>query len=533
MDNVIWLPDRRRNRYAELRDQVLEKNLQPEDEYEIVALLEALGWTDKRARDEFGTEDVFQLAREIQQLDARKIEVMVNDYKEEEPRWPVIKQSIGQFLRGMVFALPMLLSVVAMLTLHFSLWSYVNLSTRTATSIAIGTILSFATVGGYMQAMARQGYFYMYQGYYQMMQKMTFRLILLGVISSLLIAFVGIALDIVFPELPFGMVLVALLFYLVLTVIWLAVAVLYVLRREVWFTSLLAVGIGLVYVLFRLFHLDILLAQLLSMSAVAISAMVILRYFFKRADQAADKGVNPPLPKFSVTVYNVAPYFLYGTLYFCLLFTDRLMAWSAYTPGVPFVVWFRGDYELGLDFALPVLTIPMGISEVIVFRLMSALWSSQKDYSAIDYKRMNTTFLKQYRRRFAKMGVIVIGNGVLLYGIVEWLSHQAFFLSQARLKVDATTQEVFIVALVAYSILAMGLLNSVIMFSLSRPALVVRPMLMALGIDFATGFLFTRWLSYPQAVWALLIACVFFTFATWRNVQSVLRTLDYHMYLLS
>lgn len=533
MDNVVIEMPRTQSKLGDLWEQILEKHLDPEDDYEVTALLESIGWTDQQARKQFGVADVFQLAVELRQLYNHPIEMTANQYHEKERFGSLVRKIIREFLRGMVFALPMVLSIAAMLTIRFSLWSYEYLSTRMATAIAVGTILSFITVGGFMQAMARQGYFYLFQGYYRMMQRVTFRIIFLGIVTSVIISIVGFAADIVFPELPYDMMLVALAYYLVLNAIWLCVAVLYIIRREIWFTALLAAGIGIVYVGFRIFDLNILLAQLIAMLSVAVGSVLLLIYFFKRDGKTKDRGINPPLPRASVTIYNVAPYFLYGVLYFSLLFCDRVMAWSTYASYVPFIIWFRGDYELGLDFALITLIIPMGLSEIVVSRLMTRIWDSQKDYKAKEYVRMNDTFARLYNRNVRTMAMLSGLNAILVYFVARWFLNHYVNQLPGHIQLTFVSNYVFIISLASYTILSIGLLHSVVMFSVSRPELVLRPILLSLGIDFVVGFLLTRWIGYPQAVWGLFAGCMSFTTITTLNVRSVLKNLDYHMYLLS
>ncbi len=523
----------RQNNLTLLWNQLLEHNLHPEDEFEIAALLESFGWTDKRIMEEFGILNVFQLATELKLLFQSEIAVSSNSYAEKETKWSAFFRYFREFMRGMIFALPMGISVLAMLSLRFSLWSYVNLSTRTATSIAIGTILSFMTAGGFMQSMAKQGYFYIFQDSFRMLRKMVFRLIIVGAIVTVLVSLVGMVLDILYPELPYDMLLIALLFYIVLNTLWLSVAVLYIIRKELWFTLLLVIGIALVYVGFRLVHMNIIVAQLIAMMIVVLLSLFLLRSFLKRAEKEKDRGINPRLPKASVTVYNSAPFFLYGFFYFTLLFMDRVMAWSDNSGIVPFVIWFRGDYELGLDFALIALTIPMGISEIIVSRLMNTVWSSQKDYLAKQYQKMNNNFTLQYRRNIIQMAMVTLINSVVVYFSIHWIFSRHFLFLAGRVQIDSITNQVFLIALIAYSFLSIGLLHSVVLFSLSRADLVMRPIMLAVVVDLVVGFLLSRWFSYPEAVWGLVAGCVTFLVLTSRHAYNVLHHLDYHMYYLS
>lgn len=532
MGKVILHPANQAN-LASLWQQIMDKHLQPEDDLEVAALLESFGWTDERVRQQFGVQDVFELATDLRRMNRPSVDLVANEYVAAEPLRHVVGQMIRQFVRGIVFALPMVLSIAAMLVLRFSLWSYQYLSTRSATAIAIGTILSFLTVGGFMQAMARQGYFYMFQGYYKMMQRMTFRLIALGLASALLISVTIIGLDIVFPELPMDMLILAIAYYLVLTSIWLAVAVLYIIGREIVFTGILSVGVLLVFVGFRLLHINILVAQLISMVVVAVLSIVLLQRFFQKDQQDKDNGVNPPLPRIGVTMYSVAPYFFYGMLYFALLFCDRVMAWSTHSAVVPFIIWFRGDYELGLDFALVTLIVPMGFSEIVVTRLMTRMWRSQRNFMADRHQELNDAFARQYRRQVLLMAAVSTGAAISVYDLARFLLKTYMKTLPGHIEMTPISLYVFLVALASYTILAVGLLHAVVMFSLSRPELVLRPILLSVAVNFVVGFLLTRWIGYPQAVWGLFAGALIFTTITSRNVGRVLKSLDYHMYLLS
>ncbi|MBW9234382.1 hypothetical protein JQK62_19365, partial [Leptospira santarosai] len=49
-------------RYNGLLEQVLETQLDPQDSYQIAALLESMGWNDLRVAREFDVSDIFELA---------------------------------------------------------------------------------------------------------------------------------------------------------------------------------------------------------------------------------------------------------------------------------------------------------------------------------------------------------------------------------------------------------------------------------------------------------------------------------------
>ncbi|HSH68157.1 MAG TPA: hypothetical protein VLB84_20675, partial [Bacteroidia bacterium] len=68
----------------------------------------------------------------------------------------------------------------------------------------------------------------------------------------------------------------------------------------------------------------------------------------------------------------------------------------------------------------------------------------------------------------------------------------------------------FVVALIAYSILAIALMNSVILFSLSQAEVVNRCILPSVTVSMLVGFLSSRWFDYDTAVFGLLAGTVVF-----------------------
>ncbi|WP_248927323.1 hypothetical protein [Paenibacillus hamazuiensis] len=517
-----------------LLEEVLEKHMQPEDRYEIAAILESLGWNDLRAAQTFGVEDVFELASDLWERSHAKAKYTPFSKVDPMSLTQLIVSLTRTFLRGVLFAIPMAISVISMLSLKFSLWSYENLSVELATAIAIGTILSFVTVGGFTQAIARRGFFYIIQGYYNMARRTTFHFIGSGFIVCLLLCALFFVLNTVIQMFPFKMVGVIILYFFFLNTIWLSVTVMYILKKELLFSGLIAFGIGIVFVLFKWVGVNIILSQLISLLFVSMISIAIVVWLFKQAEKRGEKGIQPQLPKMSVTLYSIMPYFLYGFMYFSLLYVDRVMAWSTNNKfTMPFLIWFRGEYELGLDFALLVLIVPMGIAEVVLTKLMMDVEISQKSYWGDETDVMNTTFRVIYYRRLLTIGSIAAVSAVALYFTLKMVFYKLDIPIGKTLFGSDLTHFVFIVALVSYMLLAMALMNAIILFSLSQPYLVLSAIWPALLLNVTTGFLLSRWLSYEYAVFGLFLGAAVFMILSTRNVIKVFRNLDYYLYAAS
>ncbi len=516
-----------------LLTEIQERRIQPEDRFEIAALLESMGWTDTLAANTFGVDNIFELANQLWAMS--KSNIIFTPFNKEEPLrlTQIIHSIITNFLRGAIFALPMAVSVFSMITLRFSLWSYENLTVELATSIAIGTILSFITVGGFTQAIARRGFFYIIQGYYGMARKVTFYFITIGTIACIIISGLILLVNLLINLFPFHMIAIIILYYFFLNTIWLSVTVMYILKKELLFTALIIIGIGIVYLLFVLFGINIIVSQLITLLIVSLIGIGLSVYYFRKAEAKAEKGIEPKLPRMSVTVFNTMPYFIYGLLYFTFLFLDRIMAWSVDTAFLPYLIWFRGDYELGLDFSLLVLIIPMGINEVVLSRLMTNIEKGQKSYSGQDIELMNRKYAKEYSIRVIFIFIVSVVSAVVLYISVEWFMNIFNPEMGDVIYHNPLTHFVFLTSLIAYGFLAIALMNAVTLFSLSQPNKVIKAIIPAIMINFILGFVLSRWFGYQYAVIGLLVGSLVFVVISSLQVFGVLRKLDYYIYAAS
>lgn len=514
----------------ELLKEIKARRVQPEDRYEIAALLESMGWNDERAAKKYGVQDIFELAAQLWDISKSNIIFTPFHHVEKMGLLKALYLIVSNFLRGAIFALPMAVSVFSMISLKFSLWSYEDLELELATAIAIGTILSFITVGGFMQAIARRGFFYIMQDYYGMARKVTFQFITLGTFTCLAISafiFFGNSLIQLFP---YRMIFITILYYFFLNTIWLSVTVMYILKKDLVFTGLITIGIMIVYLLFVVFGIHIIVSQLISLLLVSSMSIGLVIYYFSKAEAKAEKGIEPKLPKMSVAIYNTMPYFIYGMLYFIFLFVDRVMAWSVDTAFLPYLIWFRGDYELGLDFSLLVLIIPMGIIEVVLFKLLTDIQQSQKNYLGQDIDKMNRRYIREYFIRGAFIFIVSMVSALLLYYYVGVFLN--IFHPELRTVIyhNPVTHFVFVSSLVSYGFLSVGLMNAVTMFSLSQPHKVIKSIVPALLVNLLVGFVLSRWFGYKFAVVGLLIGSIVFVLLSSRQVFLVIRKLDYYMY---
>lgn len=517
---------------AELAEEILTKRRCPEDTYEVAALLESLGITDRVAKERYGVPDVFQLSERLwpllQPAGTPQPVLITEDRSSLGQR---LRRGARSFLRGTIFALPMAVSVAAMLFVDLSLWSYRYLSLENATAIAIGTILSFMSIGGFTQAIAHRGFLYLGQGNYHTARRVAFSFVRIGFAVCCLAALAYLLFNLVFTLFPWRMIAITLVYFLFLSAIWLSVTIVYMLQKELVFTGLLTGGIALVWFLFRCLHVPIIVAQVVSLGALSAAGVLISLFYFARAERKAKLTEKPPMPRLSILAYTNLPYLNYGFLYFTFLFIDRLIAWSTNTSFMPYLIWFRGEYELGLDFAALSLILPMGLIEVVINGLMLSLRSRQESIRCRDAQELGLSYRRLYARRLAMVIGFSLLNAFVAHFLIVWLcQHNVSWLQQF---LHPVTRFVFVWAELGYVFISAGLMNALVMFCLALPGRVIPCVGSALLVDIVVGFVLSRWFSYHWAVLGLTAGAITFAITSGRQVWSMLGNLDYYLYLAS
>lgn len=519
------------DRLGALARSVLEISRAPDDQYEVAAILESMGWTDQRAAEAFGATDLFDLAQQIWPLVSQSVSVQGIQAPPDVTFFQALYKNIRYFLRGIMFAAPTVVSVAAMLTLRFSLWSYQYFSVDMATSIALGTILSFSVTGGFMQAIARRGLMYVSQHQYSMARRMTFMFMRVGVVVSLVVGILILLVDLVFPVFPPRMLSIMIIYYAFLCAIWLSLTVFYMLQQEILFTLLVSIGIGLVWLFHEMYGMSIILAQITALTFVSILNIVLALYLFRREESKQDQSGTAEMPRLSIVAYTVLPYFTYGLLYFTFLFVDRVMAWSSHGVYMPYVIWFRGEYETGLDFAVLALVFPLGVVEMVMLRFSERLIAIQKAFTLDRSLEFNRRYVAIYRRSLISYTIISMISGAVTYAIVAALNSYKWF--NGSVYMSSTTIFVFSWGVIAYVLLAAALLNCLVLFSLSLPMPVVQAVLKALLTNMFVGFVLSRLVHYSWAVLGMVVGSLTFVLLTSRETFKVLAKLDYHLYAAS
>jgi len=517
----------------ELVDFVLDQTVSPVDHWGVAATLESRGLRDVDAVEKFGCADIFALAEDVYARCRAQLRA-APPAPEPGParRWYA---RLGRFVllyaRGTFFAMPMAIQIVSVLVLGYALWASVRFNELQATAVALATILSFVVTGGFVQVIGRLGLFYSEQKSYLLAERVVHKLIRTGLAVAVAVGAATLLVDLLTSYFPLRLALVGLVYYLLLSALWLFLAVLYTLQRRLAILLTMTVGIGVIALVLRFTPFGLYAAHWAGLAGADVAALVWGRRLLRRnaAGVAGDLELAR-LPRLSILGYSSAPYFAYGVLYFGFLFLDRVVGWSTADDPLPFLILFRTPYELGLDWALLSMVLTIALLEYTINEFSSIIIPVQKRFSAFDIAAHNRYFRRFYARQLIMLVILTVASAVATYKGVLWF-RQFDELKQVRdFFASPITFRVFYWGVIGYGLLVWALLNCVFFFSLSRPWLVLRPLVAAVATDAVVGFVLSRVLDYSYSVVGLAVGSLVFALMTARHAARVLGQLDYYYY---
>jgi hypothetical protein len=521
------------DRLVEAIDFVIEETVSPIDRWAVAATLESSGLRDIDAAELFGFHDIFEMADVVYAriraiLSAKEVDVepLVADS---------VRTQVWRFTRlyvqGMFFALPMAIQIVAVLALGYALWAFLRFDEAQATTVAIGTTLSFIVTGGFVQAIGRLGLFYGEQGAHGLAHRICQRLIVLGMLTAVVIGGAWFGFNVLSGHFPVLTVLIALIYFFLLSALWLFMAVLYTTQQRLAIILAPIVGVGVIAIVFNLTPLGIFASHWAGLAVTcAISWYWGNRVMSRRAKTVKGDKLLAVLPRASIIAYSVAPYFFYGICYFGFLFLDRMVGWSTADEALPFLIWFRTPYELGLDWALLCLIFTIALLEYTINAFSEMIIPTQQRFRAAQIDAHNKYFQRFYARQLVALIVMSVASGVFVYKAVLWTKRFDRIDQVRDFFASPITFHVFFWGAVGYSLLVVGLMNGVFFFALSRPFFVLRPIIAAIVTSLVVGFVLSRTLDYWWSVAGMAAGALVFSILTSRYVIRVLKDLDYYYY---
>ncbi|MDR9417269.1 MAG: hypothetical protein RI564_13365 [Gracilimonas sp.] len=520
----------------QITEQVYELVGNPISKWAVAATIESLGVRDVDAKSDFGFETVFDLA----ELVYTRIKTYVEENQKVDDdidfKFGGFSRTLKMFLRyysqGMIFSLPMISQIVAILVFEYALWAWFDFNEAQATVVALGTILAFILTGGFIQTLGRLVSKYKGEGNFYLAAKASISVMKLAVPFVLVSALAIFALNLILPFYPQRLLILAMIYMILISFLLLAAAVLFATEQRT--MILLGILAGTVVVIFGMDFADfgIYTSQWLGITTVTIiMALYAYVYYRLKIRSLRQELFKQSLPEAEVNYYNVYRYFIYGFCYFTFLFMDRLLAWSAGPPPPEYLIWFNTPYELGMDWALITLVITIAMLEYSIQAFSRNLIPAQKAAYVTKIKLFNKFFRRFYVKQLLLL-LFVSGISILItyYGVLSLRAFEDQVPEIADFFANPMTFKVFWLASVGYLFLIYGLLNSLFFFTLNRPELVMYAMIASLFVNFVVGFLCSRIFGLEYAVIGLIAGSLVFAVATGLLAKRFFKHLDYFYY---
>ncbi|MBF0319544.1 MAG: hypothetical protein HQL01_07060 [Nitrospirae bacterium] len=512
--------------YQTLLEIITDEKGKPIDKWEITALLETNGYRDVDAATDYKVPDLFALAELLY--------VYINSpaYKPKEikvEKSNIVIRVVKNYLKGMLFAVPMIIQIVSMTIVGFGIWSSIDFTLRDATVIAFATLLALALTGGITQIIGRKGMFYLKMDENILAANITRTLYLVGLLQLLILSVAFVIINLFAKLFPSDMFMLFIAYFVLLSVFFTALAIFYML--EAYFTISLIVFSGLVfvYIFYLVLGFSIFVSQYLSLIFAIVIANAASFYRMAKLKRES-KSEGFALPRPAALVYTIYPYFIYGSFYFAFIVMDRLLAWTTGDHYLPYFVWFNYPYEVGLDWALIPLIFTIALEEVFIYELGVFAYRKINEFKSLEVAYFNNHFKRVYyiaALTFLLMGILSV---IFAYYIPFIFSYNEGFFKFLSVFFNKIHILVFFLASTGYIFLSWALLNCIIFFAYSRPDFAIKSIIFGTLTNFLVGMVASRAFSYYYAVLGLTIGgFVFAAVSTYYGLRFFKRY-DYYYY---
>ena len=527
---IELVPDTRKR---ELALKVVENINKPLDKYAVAAILESMGLRDMDAVKDFGASSIFDLAEEIYDICFRdeeirqKVEQKLKKIELENP----VKSFLKYYLRGLSFMAPILGQIGLLFLFRYSLWAYIEFTEGQATVVALGTILSFIVSGGFVQAAGREVLHYLNGQEYFHAWKSYLRLFRYQLLTVLLVAMLLMGINLIFPFFKTSMLVHSMAYFFLLAELWYALAILYLIKHYLAILILTIIGILPVWAVMNYTDWGIYVAHYAGLIFANVLTWLYAILWFKKTCKCEKKKIRIRLPNRAIMAYATSPYFVYGLLYFCFLFVDRIISWSTMETNTPAtIIWFRTPYELGMDWALLSLFITIALLEFTIERFSVSIIPVQDMLEIFDMDRFLSYFKRFYRNQFVFLIVLGIVSISITYFAVLYLKRYDYIPEVRDFFSNRITFFTFYVASAGYLLMAIGLFNGLFFLTLSRLNFAIRAIGIGIFINIVVGLLLSRWLGYQYGVFGLLAGAACYALISSYYARDYFKELDYFYY---
>lgn len=227
--------------------------------------------------------------------------------------------------------------------------------------------------------------------------------------------------------------------------------------------------------------------------------------------------------------YTLVPFYIYGFLYFAFLIVDKIIAWSVVNGINPYFIWFDVPYELGVDWALLVLILLMGMAEVSIYEFIYRINGDIKNIKCHEYQKFNNklkSFYDVFNMIFLLVSMFIV---FFIYFLFYWL-YKDYHIEYLADFFIGYTPYVYWVASISYMFLVHALINVLFIFSFSRQLFVTKVTFIAVVVNIIVGIILSRAFSLEYSVVGLLFGSIVFWYYSFSYSKKMFKDLDFYYY---
>ena len=483
------------------------------DHWQTMAIVESLGYTDRIIEEEFGFADVLEIGQYIYQRNNPAIETNSQIESSQKGILEEIYIFVAQFSRSFVYAIPLISLLVLGNVDTGDTWKIIP--PQLAAVFTLATLASLITSGGFVQAIARRGEFYLGLNLPQQAKLACLSLLGLGILTSFGLAVLSLWFGFYRSLFTDEYLILGAGYYLVLSLLWMLLSILSLL--SIWGTPLTLIGLTALFwgLKFQL-GMGALEAQIIAIFLASIVLAIAIIILFRKSESSADSEIQ--LPNLSATIYLLAPFFAYGIVYFCFIFADRIVAGWAVDAASGLIFAIDSAYQRAMDLDLLNFLLAVPLSEYLAYKLIN-YW----------YKRAKTTEFVEMAALSRKLnrGYLITLSIILFY----FISLTAFSIGIFEPNWAIINPALTLMGCLGYLLLVLGLLNAVILFNLNIASAAISALFPGLVVNLIVGYIAAVAIAPEWAVLGLVVGSTVFMLLSRRQVLRAIDDPDYAYYL--
>lgn len=506
----------------------------------VRAMLESMSIRKVDASQDYGIDDLQELAKMVysQITDPKFLEENPSTLEVNE-QFRATNTAASDYLKiktryffyyypmGLFHGVPVFLQIATIIVFGYSMWTYTGFNQLQSTAVVLGVIFGLIGTGGFVQVIGRQVSHYWYSNDFDMARKSTILVIRDGLTFMGVLSLLALILNFFANFYPYRFLWLVYAYAFSIGTLLLLSAVFHPLKERWAITVAFVIAATLALALHLYTSLDTYYTHWIGIWTAIGLMLLYLNWFFNRRVKKT-KVFNRATSKSAAMVYRNYRYFFYGLVFFLFIFTDRFLAWSTSNSGVlPYIVYYEKDYEIGMDIAILIFFLLVGVLEFSIasFSTFSDLLQKQVAYNKAHV--FNAKSLRMYWEHVLILIIVGLVMTFVLYLVIwERLGYERAFDEG----LDFISIKVSLIGGLGYILVAWGMLNSLYLFTLNQPAKPLNAIVVAWLVNIVVGLVASRLISYEYSVIGFAVGSAVYMLMTLWSTLKFFKNLDYFYY---